>query len=52
MYADIDVEATRCFDPLLQAAQNAHVAVLLGEELSPRHDALIDLIDRLDCNKI
>ncbi|CAK9036610.1 unnamed protein product [Durusdinium trenchii] len=32
VYADIDVEATRCFDPLLQAAQNAHVAVLLGEE--------------------
>lgn len=31
VYADIDVEATRCFDPLLQAAQNARMAVLLGE---------------------
>lgn len=32
VYADIDVEAARCFDPLLQAAQNARMGVLLGEE--------------------
>eukprot|EP00434_Breviolum_minutum_P039918 symbB.v1.2.035460.t1/scaffold4779.1/size34930/1 len=32
VYADIDVEATKCFDPLLRAAHNARMAVLLGEE--------------------
>lgn len=32
VYADIDVEAARCFDPLIQAAQNARMGVLLGEE--------------------
>lgn len=31
VYADIDVEATKCFDPLLRAAHNARMAVLLGE---------------------
>ena len=31
VYADIDVEATKCFDPLLRAAHNAGMAVLLGE---------------------
>ena len=31
VYADIDVEAARCFDPLLRAAENARMGVLLGE---------------------
>lgn len=38
VYADIDVEAARCFDPLLQAAQNARMGVLLGE--AHRHRAI------------
>lgn len=32
VYADIDVEAKRSLEPLLAAAEAAHVAVVLGEE--------------------
>eukprot|EP00933_Yihiella_yeosuensis_P064618 TRINITY_DN68061_c0_g1_i1.p1 TRINITY_DN68061_c0_g1~~TRINITY_DN68061_c0_g1_i1.p1 ORF type:complete len:496 (+),score=74.84 TRINITY_DN68061_c0_g1_i1:42-1490(+) len=32
VYADIDVEAVRSFDDLIQAAAIAHVGVILGEE--------------------
>ena len=32
------MEAARCFDPLLQAAQNARMGVLLGE--AHRHRAI------------